>query len=306
MPLLISDTNIFLDFDAAGMLAELFSLPHEIAVPDLLFEEELRDFHQDLVGLGLRQIELEPEAINRLLELARKYTLPSRVDLSALVAAEQEGCTLVTGDRHLREAAEEEGIPGHGSLWLAEQMIGAGVLDVRRLEVAYQQMQKRGRRLPWAETKRHQPGFEENSELAAIQKKGEPVGPTTIRPRPGPLVAVEAGLHLLRRARTRQQAARLPKARRLSPEDRHDVYPVQQRTSGSLPHWRRRSTQSILAQRVTRSVVYDLQACSGSRKSLKTKDRIPEYGKLPLDGPDPAPALGAIGEPTVERRQNRA
>ena len=62
--------------------------------------------------------------------------------------------------------------------------------------------------------------------------------------------------------------------------------------SGSLPHWRRRSTQSILAQRVTRSVVYDLQACSGSRKSLKTKDRIPEYGKLPLGertAPSPPP-----------------
>ncbi len=81
MPLLISDTNIFLDFDAAGLLVKLFSLPHELAVPDLLLEEELREFHQDLIGLGLRQVELEPEAINRLVELARVYTLPSRVDL---------------------------------------------------------------------------------------------------------------------------------------------------------------------------------------------------------------------------------
>ena len=42
MPLLISDANIFIDFEEAGLLEALFRLPETIGVPDLLFEDELR------------------------------------------------------------------------------------------------------------------------------------------------------------------------------------------------------------------------------------------------------------------------
>ncbi|MGH8237517.1 MAG: hypothetical protein ACREXP_10915 [Steroidobacteraceae bacterium] len=52
--LLVTDANILIDFDVARLIAELFRLPHEIVVPDVLFEQELADRHQHLLDLGLQ------------------------------------------------------------------------------------------------------------------------------------------------------------------------------------------------------------------------------------------------------------
>ena len=49
MPLLISDTNIFIDFQEGKLLEELFQLTATIGVPDLLFEDELREQHEHLL-----------------------------------------------------------------------------------------------------------------------------------------------------------------------------------------------------------------------------------------------------------------
>ena len=53
MALLISDANIFIDFEDGGLLEALFRLPESVGVPDLLFEDELRDQHAHLVDQGL-------------------------------------------------------------------------------------------------------------------------------------------------------------------------------------------------------------------------------------------------------------
>jgi hypothetical protein len=42
---LVTDANILIDFDVAEFTAELFRLPHEIVVPDVLFEQELANRH---------------------------------------------------------------------------------------------------------------------------------------------------------------------------------------------------------------------------------------------------------------------
>ena len=43
--LLVSDANIFVDFECAGLTTQLFQLPVTIAVPDILFYEELEEMH---------------------------------------------------------------------------------------------------------------------------------------------------------------------------------------------------------------------------------------------------------------------
>ena len=54
-------------------------------MPDILFEEELKASHAHLVGLGLQVGELTAEAMLDALELARKYSAPSRNDCFALL-----------------------------------------------------------------------------------------------------------------------------------------------------------------------------------------------------------------------------
>lgn len=53
MLLLISDANILIDIEIGGLVAPLFSLEYQFAVPDVLFCEELEEQHNYLLGMGL-------------------------------------------------------------------------------------------------------------------------------------------------------------------------------------------------------------------------------------------------------------
>ena len=149
MALVVSDANVFIDLEAGGILAPLFRLPEAIAVPDVLFEEELRDRHAHLRKLGLRVLVVERRGVERAAALALHYRKPSRNDLFALALAEQESCPLLTGDRFLRDAALAEGVTVHGTLWVTERMVEARVVPAARLRAAYARMREFGRRLPW-------------------------------------------------------------------------------------------------------------------------------------------------------------
>jgi predicted nucleic acid-binding protein len=151
MSLLISDANIFIDFEIGGLTNELFSLPDTIGVPDLLYAEELQEQHEGLLRLGLLLMELTSQGIQRTAELAAVYRRPSRLDLAALALAEQERCRLLTGDKDLRTAAEAEGVDVRGTLWLCERLVLEKITTIDRLETAYLEMKNRNRRLPWKE-----------------------------------------------------------------------------------------------------------------------------------------------------------
>jgi hypothetical protein len=44
--ILVSDSSVLIEFSKRGLLEEMFRLPLEFVVPDLLFEEELIDLGQ--------------------------------------------------------------------------------------------------------------------------------------------------------------------------------------------------------------------------------------------------------------------
>lgn len=154
VPTLIGDANVLIDFARGELLGALFKLSSTLAVPDLVFEDELRAQHPHLIDRGLVLVELGSTTIDRVMELSATYRKTSRLDLFALAAAEQEDAVLLTGDKHLRKAAEAEGIEVHGTLWLADQLISEGLISVDRLTEAYTRMRACGRRLPWTEVQR--------------------------------------------------------------------------------------------------------------------------------------------------------
>jgi predicted nucleic acid-binding protein len=149
--LLISDANIIIDMNAGGLLRAMFRLEFALAVPDILFEEELRKDHPNLRYLGLQCLELDGETVEYAGRLVQKYaaTGAGTNDLLALALAWQEECPLLTGDPRLRDAAGNEEVEVHGTLWLVEQMLTAGVIRPKRARQAYDAMRKAGRRLPW-------------------------------------------------------------------------------------------------------------------------------------------------------------
>lgn len=58
--LLISDANILIDLIVGGLIEQMFGLPEEFAVPDVLFAEALSERHPSVTRFGSRQHELRP------------------------------------------------------------------------------------------------------------------------------------------------------------------------------------------------------------------------------------------------------
>ncbi len=149
MLLLISDANVLIDIEDGGLTAALFSLDCRIAVPDVVFAEELSERHSHLRDLGLEIHSLGSASVAYAERLASIYRRPSRNDLLALVLAKQEDCPLVTGDKALRDAATAERVTLYGTLWLVERMIRERRITVAVAEQSFAQMRDRGSRLPW-------------------------------------------------------------------------------------------------------------------------------------------------------------
>lgn len=150
--LLISDANVIIDMETGGLIKQMFRLEeYELAVPDVLYETELKDNHPNLLKLGLKQIELEPAAVEETVALAVKYPRPGRIDLMALALAKQEKCTLLTGDQKLREAGNAEGVTVVGTIWLVGELLRTKQITKNDARSAYQKMRESDRRLPWDE-----------------------------------------------------------------------------------------------------------------------------------------------------------
>lgn len=125
MPILVSDTSVIIDMERGDFLDDLFKLPMEFAVPDLLFARELAgDLGTRLVQLGLRVEELDSRELKRATEVIRNHRQLSTADTFAFALAESRGWTLLSGDGGLRSLAGANNVPVHGVLWLCDQLEG--------------------------------------------------------------------------------------------------------------------------------------------------------------------------------------
>lgn len=149
MQLLVSDTNILIDIEVGNLTPVIFRLRFDIAVPDILFESELREQHSHLLEAGLRVKRMSADAVREIEALSLKYSRTSIMDLSALALAKQEKCLLLTGDRDLREAAITEGIEVHGTLWIVEKLLDVKLIEQRQARDSFVSMKAKGSRLPW-------------------------------------------------------------------------------------------------------------------------------------------------------------
>lgn len=130
---LVFDCTVLIDLREGGIMASLKEFSPPIFVCDVtvgeLEKRSKKRWKRLLRGIGLKIREVPSDNMIRVLELAERYSRPSRADLFALALAEHLGAVLVTGDRDLRRAAKEEGCPVHGTLWLLDEMVSSGVLE---------------------------------------------------------------------------------------------------------------------------------------------------------------------------------
>lgn len=162
--LLVSDTSVLIDLERGSLLQSTFQLPTPLAVPDLLYERELRANNGEfLLSLGLRRLSLNPGGAalaQTYMSRARGLSVP---DAFALALAKQGGHVLVCGDRALRDLATAEDVVCHGVLWVLDKILEANILSGTDLAAALRVIVEHPRcRLPKAAVAEHLARYSKN------------------------------------------------------------------------------------------------------------------------------------------------
>jgi predicted nucleic acid-binding protein len=156
MKVLVSDTCVLVDLERGSFLETSFRLPYEFAVPDLLYERELKDYGGDkLVELGLRIEELDGDGVASAIAYRHQHPSLSLPDCFALALARANSWILLTGDGGLRELANDECVDCHGVLWLVDRIQETAVATVQELNAGLAAIGDHPRcRLPRAEIRK--------------------------------------------------------------------------------------------------------------------------------------------------------
>jgi hypothetical protein len=151
----VTDANIWIDLQAGGILDLAFRLPFTWHAPDILLAEFQHDLTADtLIALGVQSIELSGDQVLEVVQLGGLYLALSLPDLAALVVARSLNAVLLTGDRRLRDAAVQEGLIVHGTLWLLDRLLEHDVAGRSDAAAALHAMFTAGRRLPAGDVQR--------------------------------------------------------------------------------------------------------------------------------------------------------
>ena len=156
MRVLVSDTSVLVDLERGLLLDACFQLPFKFAVPDLLYEQELKSYGGDeLISLGLIVEDLDSDDVIRALEYRRMVPALSLPDSFALALAKSREWTLLTADGVLRQLAIKEAVECHGVLWVFDEIHSVGTATAEELYRGLKAISQHPRcRLPKVEIRR--------------------------------------------------------------------------------------------------------------------------------------------------------
>ena len=145
----VIDSSILIEFSKHGILEELFRLPFEFVVPDLLFEQELIDLgrysRDDLNRFGLGVEALNAAEVEAAQSHQSSQSRLSLVDCSAIALASSRNHALLTGDRRMQEFAGTLGVEHHEVLWLIERILDEGIMPVTEILSSLRAMRDSGK-----------------------------------------------------------------------------------------------------------------------------------------------------------------
>jgi hypothetical protein len=164
---LVTDANIWIQLEDGGLTEAAFALGCGVTAPDDIVGELGPVLGRKVVALGLRVLSTGEELETDWQALRRRYPRPGDVDLYGLLHARLLTCRLVTGDRHLREAAEAEGVEVSGLLWLLDRMVEQSIVTRAAARRGLRAIRGRGARLPEDECERRMLEWGEKPPTAA-------------------------------------------------------------------------------------------------------------------------------------------
>ncbi len=151
----VIDANILIDLQNGNLLCQFFSLKVHLSTPDVVMEEISGSCGVLSLEYGLRVEELTGELVMDAMNLRARHRCLSVPDAFVLVLAMDIGCPVLTGDRCMKRAAEEVGIPVHGILWCLNHMLQEETLDYQQAISSLETIMQKNIRLPQAECQEH-------------------------------------------------------------------------------------------------------------------------------------------------------
>ena len=154
MQYISSDTNIWIDFQAIQRLEMPFRLDYTFLMSKEVLARELRspvDLPDKLLAAGLQQVEIDENEYWQAIEFRLKYHRLSEADAVALAIAKNRSITLLSGDGALRKAAQAEGVPIRGTIWVFDELLSSELISEEEYVQAMldlKSQQENGRRLP--------------------------------------------------------------------------------------------------------------------------------------------------------------
>lgn len=155
MDIVINDTNIFLDLYDVDLLDTFFQLPLQVHTVDFVVDEIKRPAQrvviQQLISQGMLVVkDFSSASIPNLfqfnVECGGNLTLTDSTVI--FYALSLSGCRILTGDRQLRNRAEERGIAVSGILYVFDQLVEHGLLPPSEAAQKLEALFKINTRLP--------------------------------------------------------------------------------------------------------------------------------------------------------------
>lgn len=121
MKLIITDTNVLFDVIKIGALPEFFILDYDICTTVFVIEEIKPSGQRELVDTFIRAkkltvIEFTGEDVEDVVNFDTVKGLKRFTDKSVIWKSIQLNCPMLTGDKKMKEIAENIGIEVHGSI----------------------------------------------------------------------------------------------------------------------------------------------------------------------------------------------
>lgn len=147
----VLDTNTIIDLYFGRILPKIFELPCRFSVTDFLASEFHEPPYNVLDELGLQFESLSSEEVAEISPIREQYPKTSFYDVSVLILARSRNTVLITGDRALRIAAENNGVDCRGTCWLIDYLAREGLVSYTEAIEAYKVMKEEYQHPTWEE-----------------------------------------------------------------------------------------------------------------------------------------------------------
>jgi predicted nucleic acid-binding protein len=133
MKLIITDTNVFFDIISICALPEFFALEYDISTTDFVVREILESDQKVQIESFIRAkklivFKLTADEVEEILNFATKRFFKGISDKTVLWKSYQLKCPLLTGDKKLRNEAEDLKIEVHGSIWVINELVEKDII----------------------------------------------------------------------------------------------------------------------------------------------------------------------------------